>query len=132
MRPPRLPFITRFSIKSISFNILSAISVYGCLNLLPSHSEYYKETNFDTDPKIAIPTFLSLPHILGVFYAKSLATRPLVSRVDFYRDESSRLESTRLESPTFLTLPHVLGVFYAKSLATRLPISRVDFYQDES
>ena len=65
-------------------------------------------------------------------YAKTLTTRLPISRVDFYQDESSRLESTRVESPTFLTLPHVIGVFYAKSLATRTLVSRVDFYQDES
>ena len=78
------------------------------------------------------PTFLTLPHVLGVFYVKSHATRLPITRVDFYQDESSRLESTRVESQTLVTLPHALGVFYAKSLATRLPISRVDFYQDES
>ena len=76
--------------------------------------------------------FSCATHIFGVFYANSLATRLPISRVDFYQDESWRLESTRVESPTVLTLPHILGLFFTKSLATRLPISRVDFYQDES
>ena len=89
-------------------------------------------TNTSRDDSSRIADLSCTSHVLGVFYAKSLATRPLISRVDFYPDESWRLESTRNESPTFLALPHILGVFYAKSLATRLPISRVDFCQDES
>ena len=78
--------------------------------------------------QVELLTFPTLFHILGVFYAKSLATRLPISQVDFTKSSSNDL--SRVELPTFPTLFYILGVLYAtcKSPATRLPVTWVDTY----
>ena len=60
--------------------------------------------------QVELLTFPTLFHILGVFYAKSLATRLPISQVDFTKSSSNDL--SRVELPTFPTLFHILSLFY--------------------
>ena len=68
---------------------------------------------------LTIPTF---PHILGIFYTKSLATRLTINRVDFRQDESWRLQSRRVESSRRLFLPYPIPLVYFT-----LSLSPLDF-----
>ena len=71
--------------------------------------------------------------VLTLFFSKSPTNRHPLSRIDYSTDDSSRIESNRVDSSIFLAaLFAFLPYFFLKSPANRLPLSRIDYNIDDS